>query len=139
MVQESIVQSLKGAAAGMAWYMGPSPSVREILQKLAVIFGMVASFDVLMQNFYKVMHPSSRSILSATELLHKVILTFCTMQLGMHWIHSKFKISDEMYPPKVQAFGDQGQYYIRTALHVICSFPFLLLERQVIHSNIGDI
>ena len=51
---ESIVQSLKGAAADMAWYMGPTASVREILQKLMVIFRMVASFDVLMQNFYKV-------------------------------------------------------------------------------------
>ena len=53
-VQESIVQSLRGAAADMAWYMGPTASIREILQKLMVIFGTVASFDVLMQNFYKV-------------------------------------------------------------------------------------
>ena len=47
-VLESIVWSLKGAVADMAWYMGPTASVREILQKLMVIFGMVASFDVLM-------------------------------------------------------------------------------------------
>ena len=32
-------------------------------------------------------------------VLHKVILTFWRMQLRMHWIHSLFKISDEMYPP----------------------------------------
>ena len=51
-VWESIVQSLKGAVADMAWYMGPTASVREILQKLMVIFKTVASFDVLMQNFY---------------------------------------------------------------------------------------
>ena len=38
----------------MAWYMGPTASVEEILQMLMVIFGMVASFDVLMQSFYKV-------------------------------------------------------------------------------------
>ena len=30
-VQESIVQSLKGAAADMAWYMDPTASVREVL------------------------------------------------------------------------------------------------------------
>ena len=48
-VWESIVQSLKGAVADMAQYMGPTTSVREILQKLMVIFRMVASFDVLMQ------------------------------------------------------------------------------------------
>ena len=53
-VQESIVRSLKGAAADMAQYMGPTASVSDILQKLTVIFGTVASFDVLMQNFYKV-------------------------------------------------------------------------------------
>ena len=54
MVWESIVQSLKGAAADMARYMGPTASVTEILQKLTVIFGTVASFNVLMQNLYKV-------------------------------------------------------------------------------------
>ena len=31
-VWESIVQSLKGVAADMAWYMGPTASVRESLQ-----------------------------------------------------------------------------------------------------------
>ena len=53
-VQESIVRSLKGAAADMAWYMGPAASMATILQKLSVIFGTMASFNVLMQNFYKV-------------------------------------------------------------------------------------
>ena len=52
-VQENIVRSLKGAAADIAWYMGSTASVSDILQKLMVIFGMVASFDVLMQNLYK--------------------------------------------------------------------------------------
>ena len=51
---ESIVQSLKGAVADMAQYMGPTASVSKILQKLTVIFSTVASFNVLMQNFYKV-------------------------------------------------------------------------------------
>ena len=35
----------------MAQYMGPTASASEILQKLTVIFGIVASFDVLMQIF----------------------------------------------------------------------------------------
>ena len=52
-VQESIVRSLKGAVADMVWYMGPTTSVSDILQKLSH-FGTVASFNVLMQNFYKV-------------------------------------------------------------------------------------
>ena len=38
----------------MARYMGPTTSVAYIPQKLAVIFGTVTSFDILMHNFYKV-------------------------------------------------------------------------------------
>ena len=49
-VQESIMRSLKRAVADMARYMDPNA----IVQKLMAIFGTVASFDVLMQNFYKV-------------------------------------------------------------------------------------
>ena len=41
-VRESIMQSLKGAAADMAHYMGPTASVSKILEKLSVIFGTVA-------------------------------------------------------------------------------------------------
>ena len=68
-VRESIVQSLKGAAAGMARYMGPTASVTEILQKLMVIFGTVASFDVLMQNFDKVTQGNHEKVPSfATRL-----------------------------------------------------------------------
>ena len=48
--QGEIMRSLKGAAADMARYMGPTAGVSEILEKLSVIFGMVTSFDVLMQN-----------------------------------------------------------------------------------------
>ena len=53
-VRESIVCSLKGAVADMARYMGPTASIVHILQKLTVIFGTVASYDVFMHNFYKV-------------------------------------------------------------------------------------
>ena len=53
-VRESIVHSLKGAVADLARYMGPITSVAHILQKLTVIFATVISFDILMQNFYKV-------------------------------------------------------------------------------------
>ena len=40
-VRESIMRSLKGAAADMACYMGPTAGVSKILEKLSVIFGMV--------------------------------------------------------------------------------------------------
>ena len=53
-VWESIIQSLKESLADMARYMGPTANVDHILCKLSVLFGTMASFDVLMQNLYKV-------------------------------------------------------------------------------------
>ena len=55
-VWESIMRSLKGAAADMAWYMGPTASVSNILEILSVIFGTVVSFDVFMQIFFTKLH-----------------------------------------------------------------------------------
>ena len=49
--------------------MGPTASVSEILEKLLVIFGTVVSFDVLMQNFYKITQGGSEKVPSfATRL-----------------------------------------------------------------------
>ena len=68
-VWESIVRSDKGAVADTAGYMGPTASVSDILWKLMVIFGMVASSDVLMQNFYKVTQGNHEKVPSfATRL-----------------------------------------------------------------------
>ena len=61
-VRESIIRSLKGEVADMARYVGPTPSVNQILQKLSVIFGMVASFNILMQNFYKVIQGNNEKV-----------------------------------------------------------------------------
>ena len=58
----SVVWSLKGVAADMARYMGPTSSVVHILQKLMVIFGTVASFNALMQNFYKVTQSNHKKV-----------------------------------------------------------------------------
>ena len=69
LVWESIVQSLKGSAADMARYMGPTTSVAHILQRLMIIFSTVASFNVLVQNFYKVMQINHEKVPSfATQL-----------------------------------------------------------------------
>ena len=65
-VWESIMRSLKGAAADMAQYMGPTAGVSDSLEKLSVIFGTVASFDMLMQNFYKIMQGSRKNVPSFT-------------------------------------------------------------------------
>ena len=53
----------------MARYMGPTASMANILQKLTIIFGTVASFDMLMQNFYKVTQSNDEKVPSfATRL-----------------------------------------------------------------------
>ena len=70
-VRESIVRSLKGAVADMVRYMGPTASVAHILQKLTIIFGTIVSFDVLMQNFYKV-----------TQNKHEKVPSFATRLEG---------------------------------------------------------
>ena len=46
----------------MAWYMGPTTGVSNILEKLLVIFGTVASFDVLVQNFYKITQGNNKKV-----------------------------------------------------------------------------
>ena len=48
------MRSLKGAVADMAQYMGLTANVSNILEKLLVIFGTIASFHMLMPNFYKI-------------------------------------------------------------------------------------
>ena len=66
---ESIVRSLKGVAVDMARYTGPTASVSNILQKLTVIFRVVMSFNVLVQNFYKVMQGNHEKVPSLTTRL----------------------------------------------------------------------
>ena len=73
-VQESIVRSLKGAAADMVWYMAPTASVSNTLQKLTVIFGTVASFNVLMQNFYKVTQGNHKKVPSFATRLERTLI-----------------------------------------------------------------
>ena len=50
----------------MAWYMGPTASLSKMLPKLTVIFGTVASFDVLMQKFHKVTLGNHKKVPSFT-------------------------------------------------------------------------
>ena len=68
-VWKSLVRLLNGAVADMAQYMVPTTSMVHILQKLTVIFGTVTTFDVLMQNFYKVTQGNHEKVPSfATRL-----------------------------------------------------------------------
>ena len=94
MVQESIVQSLKEAAADMAQYMGPTANVSEILQKLTVFFGIVALFDVLMQNFYKVTqgnHEKVPSFITRLEGTLNQIRLECPRRIADHKVMCHLK------------------------------------------------
>ena len=93
-VQESIVRSLKGAAVDMAWYMGPTANVWEILQKLIVIFGTVALFNVLMQNFYKVTQGNHEEVPSFTTRLEGTlnqIMLKCPRRIADHEVTCHLK------------------------------------------------
>ena len=70
----------------MAQYMGPTASVSDISQKLTVIFGTVASFHILMQNFYNV-----------TQGNHKKVPSFATRlegTLNQIWLKCPRRIVD---------------------------------------------
>ena len=49
--------------------MGPTISMVHIIQMLTIIFGAVASFDVLIQNFYKVTQGNHEKVPSFTTRL----------------------------------------------------------------------
>ena len=53
--------------------MGPTTSVAHILWKLSIIFGTVASFDVLMQNFYKVTQGNNEKVHSFAIWLEGIL------------------------------------------------------------------
>ena len=92
-VRESIMQSLRGAAADMACYMGPTASVSEILENLSVIFGTIVSFDVLMQNFYKISQGNEKVPSFATRLegtLNQIRIK-CPGRIANHEVSSHLK------------------------------------------------
>ena len=92
-VRESIMQSLRGAVVDMARYMGPNASVSKILEKLSVIFGTVTSFDVLMQNFYKISQGNEKVPSFATRLegtLNQIRIK-CSSRIANHEVPSHLK------------------------------------------------
>ena len=61
-LQESIIQLLKGDAADMVRFLGPTPCVNAILDKLDSLYGSVSTIDVMMQGFYRESWGRSKSI-----------------------------------------------------------------------------
>ena len=92
-VRESNMQSLRGAVADMACYMGPTAGVSEILEKLSVIYGTVASFDILMQNFYKISQGNEKVPSFATRFegtLNQIRIK-CPSRIANHEVPSHLK------------------------------------------------
>ena len=50
------MQSLGGAAANLVTYLGKKATVQQIIGELELGHRTVVSFDILMQNFYKLQH-----------------------------------------------------------------------------------
>ena len=109
-VHESIMQSLKGAVADMTCYMGPTASVSDILEKLSVIFGTVVSFDVLMQNFYKISQGNEKVHSSVTWLegtLNQIRIK-CPGRIADHEVPSHLK--DWLFHSVKKHIRDSMQY-----------------------------
>ena len=50
---EGMVWFLCRAVTDLVQYLGPQALVSEIINKLELLYGSMASFDILMQNFYE--------------------------------------------------------------------------------------
>ena len=61
-LREGIAWSLCKAVAYLVWYLGPQVPVSEILNKLALVYGTMASFNILMQNVYKLQQGKTEEV-----------------------------------------------------------------------------
>ena len=93
MVWESIIWLLKGAAADMAKYMGPTASMAHILWKLFIIFGTVASSNVLMQNIYKVTQGNNERVPSFATWLEG---TLNSIKLQCHYRMTDLEVQQHL-------------------------------------------
>ena len=104
------MQSLRRAVADMAHYMGPTVSVSKILEKLSVIFGTVTSFDILMQNFYKILQGNKKVPSFATRLegpLNQIRIK-CPSRVANHEVPSHLK--DQLFHGVKKHVRDSMRY-----------------------------
>ena len=72
-LREGIVQSLHGTTADLTQYLGLHAPVSEIINKLELIYGTVASFNILMQHFYKLQQGKTEKLLICVTHLEGVL------------------------------------------------------------------
>ena len=126
-LRESIVRSLKGAVADMARYMGPTASVSNIMQKLTVIFGTVTSFDILMQNFYKVTQGNHEKVSSFTTRLEGT--------LNQIWLKCPGWIADCEVPWHLKDHLFHGvQKHIRDSIQSLYSNPMTTYSELMVEA-----
>ena len=61
-MREGIIWSLCRAVADLVQYPGPQALVLEIINKLELVYGTMASFNILMQNFYKLQQGKTEKV-----------------------------------------------------------------------------
>ena len=59
-LREGLVWSLYGVAADLVSYLGSQAPVSEIIDKLELVCSTMASFDILMQNVYKLLQGKTK-------------------------------------------------------------------------------
>ena len=90
--------------------MGPTAGVSEILEKLSVIFSTVVSFDVLMQNFYKILQVNEKVPLFVTRLegtLNQIRIK-CPGRIANHEVPSHLK--DQLFHGVKKHIRDSVRY-----------------------------
>ena len=60
---DQMVQSLHGATADIFWYLGLQALVSEIINKLELVYGTVVSFNIFIQNFYKLQQGKAQKVM----------------------------------------------------------------------------
>ena len=109
-IRESIMQSLRGPVTEMACYMGPTAGVSDILDKLSVMFGTVMSFDILMQNFYKILQGNEKvpSFVTRLEGTLNQIRIKCPSRIANHEVPSHLK--DQLFHGVKKHIRDSMRY-----------------------------
>ena len=109
-VQESIVRSLKGAVADMAWYMGPTTSMAHILQKLTIIFGRVTDLEVQQQPKDRLFHGVCRHIRDSIMYLYSnPWTTYSQLMIAAHKAESENKEAHDKVRAEASITADPGE------------------------------
>ena len=72
-LREGIVWSLCRAVADLVQYLSPQTLVTEIINKLELMYGTVASFDILMQNIYTLQQGKTEKVTLYVTLLEEAL------------------------------------------------------------------